>query len=100
MVLLLVALAPTTSRALPIFNRQTGQNCQACHGTGQYPELTPYGRLFKLTGYTLGARTLPFSGMAVASDSKVNNTSKSERPNAKRHFSDSPVSMPTSWSSS
>ena len=47
-----------------------------------YPELTPYGRLFKLTGYTLGERTLPFSGMAVVSDSKVSNTSKSDDPKA------------------
>src|SRR6476469_4562549 len=72
----------TDAQAIPAFNRQTGQNCQACHAGGQYPELTPYGRLFKLTGYTLGARTLPFSGMAVASDSKVNNTSKSDDPKA------------------
>jgi hypothetical protein len=70
------------SMALPTFNRQTGQNCLACHAGGQYPELTPYGRLFKLTGYTMGQRTLPFSGMAVASDSKVSNTSKSDDPKA------------------
>src|SRR5258708_33135947 len=78
----LATLSPNESVALPTFNRQTGQNCQACHAGGQFPELTPYGRLFKLTGYTLGERTLPFSGMAVASDSKVNNTSKSDDPKA------------------
>jgi hypothetical protein len=81
-VAILVALWPSESTALPTFNRQTGQNCVACHAGGQYPELTPYGRLFKLTGYTLGERTLPFSGMAVASDSKVGNTSKSDDPKA------------------
>jgi len=79
---ILVTLWPTESTALPTFNRQTGQNCLACHAGGQYPELTPYGRLFKLTGYTMGDRTLPFSGMAVASDSKVSNTSKSDDPKA------------------
>ena len=89
--LMLATLAPTSSRALPTFNRQTGQNCQACHAGGQYPELTPYGRLFKLTGYTLGARTLPFSGMAVASDSKVNNTSKSDDPKADFQKNNSPI---------
>lgn len=68
--------------ALPTFNRQTGQNCLACHAGGQFPELTPYGRLFKLTGYTLGERTLPFSAMAVVSDSRVSNTSKSDDPAA------------------
>jgi len=80
--LLMLMLWSQESAALPTFNRQTGQNCLACHAGGQYPELTPYGRLFKLTGYTLGERTLPFSGMAVASDSKVSNTSKSDDPQA------------------
>ena len=78
----LLMLWTSESMALPTFNRQTGQNCLACHAGGQYPELTPYGRLFKLTGYTMGERTLPFSGMAVASDSKVSNTSKSDDPKA------------------
>ena len=49
--------------AVPAFNRQTGQNCVACHAGGQFPELTPYGRLFKLTGYTLGSRDIPLSVM-------------------------------------
>lgn len=69
--------------AIPVFNRQTGQNCQACHAGGQYPELTPYGRLFKLTGYTIGSRTeVPLAMMAVASVSSVRNTSKSDDPGA------------------
>jgi hypothetical protein len=53
---LLAALASIPAHALPAFNRQTGQNCVACHAGGQFPELTPYGRLFKLTGYTIGER--------------------------------------------
>ncbi len=81
-VALVASCWPRDAAALPTFNRQTGQNCQACHAGGQFPELTPYGRLFKLTGYTLGARTLPFSGMAVVSDSSVANTSKSDDPKA------------------
>ncbi|MDA8226063.1 MAG: cytochrome C [Betaproteobacteria bacterium] len=52
--------------ATPIFARQTGQNCMACHAGGQFPELTPYGRLFKLTGFTLGKRTpIPLAVMGV-----------------------------------
>lgn len=82
-VLLLAAmLLPAQSHAVPAFNRQTGQNCVACHAGGQFPELTPYGRLFKLTGYTIGERTLPFAVMAVVSDSRVANTSKSDDPAA------------------
>ncbi|MFM0390146.1 cytochrome C, partial [Paraburkholderia dipogonis] len=32
----------STAHALPIFARQTGQSCVACHAGGQFPELTPY----------------------------------------------------------
>ena len=79
---LLLALAPTSAQAVPSFARQTGQNCVACHAGGQFPELTPYGRMFKLTGYTIGERALPLSFMGVVSASKVSNTSKSDDPPA------------------
>ena len=79
---LVLALLPGSAQAIPAFNRQTGQNCVACHAGGQFPELTPYGRLFKMTGYTIGERTLPISAMAVASLSKVADTSKSDDPGA------------------
>src|ERR1039458_9365889 len=52
-VLVPLALAPQQAQALPAFARQTGQNCVSCHAGGQFPELTPYGRLFKMTGYTI-----------------------------------------------
>lgn len=81
-VLAVVVLLPRQASAIPLFNRQTGQNCVACHAGGQFPELTPYGRLFKMTGYTIGQRTIPVSGMAVVSYSKVADTSKSDDPNA------------------
>src|ERR1017187_4578469 len=75
-------LASMDARALPTFARQTGQNCVSCHAGGQFPELTPYGRTFKLTGYTIGARTLPFAVMGVIGDAKVADTSKSDNPGA------------------
>ena len=81
-----VALAffalPETAQAVPAFNRQTGQNCVACHAGGQFPELTPYGRLFKLTGYTIGERAIPISVMGLASYAKVSSTSTSPDPAA------------------
>lgn len=64
---LVLLLSPTTASALPAFARQTGQNCVACHAGGQFPELTSYGRLFKLTGYTIGSHNIPMSAMGVAS---------------------------------
>ncbi len=77
---LILALLPMGAQAIPAFNRQTGQNCVACHAGGQFPELTPYGRLFKMTGYTIGERALPISAMAVVSLSKVADTAKSDDP--------------------
>ncbi|WP_238552104.1 cytochrome C [Herminiimonas sp. CN] len=74
--MLLVAqslLSPLVAHALPAFARQTGQNCVSCHAGGQFPELTPYGRMFKLTGYTIGTRTVPLSVMGVASFTKSSN---------------------------
>src|SRR5471032_2297893 len=41
----------THSWAVPSFARQTGMACAACHTV--FPELTPFGREFKLNGYVL-----------------------------------------------
>jgi hypothetical protein len=54
-VLLAVFLAmefAAPARALPSFARQTGQPCGACHT--DFAGLTPYGRRFKINGYTTG----------------------------------------------
>lgn len=45
-----VALA-APAPAVPSFARQTGMACAACHTV--FPELTPFGREFKLNGYVL-----------------------------------------------
>ena len=52
--------------AVPAFARQTGMACMACHVS--FPELTPFGRFFKMTGYTLKNNdTIPLSGMVQIS---------------------------------
>lgn len=76
--LLVLLLAPLMADALPVFARQTGQPCMTCHAGGQFPELTPFGRRFKLSGYTLGTRTFPFAIMAVGSMTKVSNTASAD----------------------
>ena len=48
---LTIGYAPP-AQALPSFARQTGQPCGACHT--DFPGLTPYGRRFKIEGYTMG----------------------------------------------
>src|SRR5215468_4367916 len=58
--LLTISFAQPT-KALPSFARQTGQPCGTCHT--DFPALTPFGRRFKLLGYTVGGgafRTTPF----------------------------------------
>ena len=46
-----IFLAGPEAHAVPSFARQTGLPCSACHYT--FPELTPFGRQFKLRGYTM-----------------------------------------------
>lgn len=42
-------LVPSQAEATPGFARQTGLACEACHTV--FPELTPFGRRFKLNAY-------------------------------------------------
>jgi hypothetical protein len=44
-------LIPSTARAVPAFARQTRLSCNVCHTNA--PELTAFGRNFKLRGYLL-----------------------------------------------
>jgi hypothetical protein len=65
-------LAATPANALPSYAAQTGQSCTGCHIGGFGPQLTPYGRAFKIAGYTQGGgegwrAQIPFSGMALGS---------------------------------
>src|ERR1700738_2463410 len=65
---LTIGFAPP-AQALPSFARQTGQPCGTCHTN--FPGLTPFGRRFKLLGYTTGGgpyRTTPFSNNAGPND--------------------------------
>jgi len=60
------------AQAVPSYARQTGQACVACHVS--FPELTPYGRWFKLSGYTIGIRQdIPLAGMAIAGVTSIKN---------------------------
>ena len=55
--------------AVPSFADQTSQPCQSCHVGGFGPHLTPFGREFKLNGYTLRAKpfNVPLAAMVIAS---------------------------------
>ena len=52
--ILLTAATSFEASALPSFTRQTGAACSQCHTQSFGPNLTPFGRDFKLSGYTMG----------------------------------------------
>ena len=67
---LTVLTAPRSALALPSFAEQTGQPCAACHVGAFGPQLKPYGREFKLYGYTATdgkTHGLPIAATAQAS---------------------------------
>lgn len=75
----LLVFASISARAMPVFARQTSMPCMACHAGGQFPELTPFGRNFKLNGYTLGQRTaIPLAVMGVASYTRTSDTTSDQ----------------------
>ena len=47
----LIFSTPRNAYAIPTYARQTGLACAACHTV--FPQLTAFGRYFKLNGYTL-----------------------------------------------
>jgi hypothetical protein len=77
---------------VPGYSRQTGMACSACHY--QFPQLTPFGRLFKLNGYTLtglptigqpgdsgskqSLKLLPIPALAVMAVSSLTHTSSAQ----------------------
>ena len=80
----LVSFCPD-AKAVPSFTRQTGLKCSVCHSNP--PELTAFGRKFKLEAYTLTekkpdtiiddkdlklSRYFPISVMALLSDTTTN----------------------------
>jgi len=64
-----VGVCATGALAVPSFAVQTGQPCASCHVGGFGPQLTPFGRNFKMNGYTMRTVTwnVPLSIAATAS---------------------------------
>lgn len=68
--LLLLLAVSGSALAIPAYARQTQQPCSACHVGGFGPELTAFGRQFKLLGYTMKVGNqddVPLSAMLVES---------------------------------
>jgi hypothetical protein len=73
---LLVSLSIRETRAVPSFARQTGMSCTTCHTV--WPQLTPFGRVFKMDGYTFSTASSnekwipPLAAMFKASLTELN----------------------------
>lgn len=80
------AMHATPARAVPAYARQTQQPCSGCHVGSFGPQLTPFGRQFKLMGYTLKvgeSANLPLSAMMVES---FTHTQRAQADIPARHF--------------
>src|SRR5215471_1763260 len=81
---LAIALAPRRAVSLPLYARQTGQPCATCHTA--FLELTPFGRRFKLGGYTLGGGDWTGPPFAVTLQPSYTHTQVGQPGGAAPHF--------------
>lgn len=70
----------TDANAVPSMARQSGYQCSKCHAG--YPELTNFGRQFKLTGYTMSSEKwdegTPASRIPISAVLQISRTSSSD----------------------
>lgn len=59
-----LVLGPTAAQAVPSFARQTGMACSVCHTS--IPELTSFGRQFKMNGYVMSMPANPKLALPIA----------------------------------
>ena len=81
--LMLCVTAPG-AKALPSYARQTGHQCAACHNG--FPELTPYGRLFKLNGYVFGGGQSDLPPLAMMFVTDYTHTQAGQAGGAAPHY--------------
>lgn len=77
------------AQAVPSFKRQTGMSCTACHTV--FPELTPFGRAFKLNGYVFSKGSKPYEyPLPVAAMLQASYTEQRRLSNRIDPFDDAP----------
>ena len=79
-------LAVTPARAVPSFAQQTGQPCAACHVGAFGPQLKPFGREFKLYGYTASEGKGWYPPIAATVQTSFTNTQAAQPGGAARWF--------------
>jgi hypothetical protein len=85
-----MTLMPRLAHAVPSFALQTGQPCSSCHIGAYGPQLTAFGRAFKIGGYTQAGgdgwqAAVPASVMLLGS---YTNTDKGQSTPAATHYGD------------
>ncbi len=83
-VLTLMVLFPSGAKAVPSFARQTGMACTMCHTA--FPQLTPFGRAFKLNGYVLSNEQSKLPPLAVMLQPSFTHTAEGQSPSAAKDF--------------
>ena len=82
-----VWMAPVQSAfAIPPYARQTGLQCSACHTI--YPQLTEFGRQFKLNGYTQGNDTQLYERIGAWVQGSLTHTAKAQPGGAAPGYGD------------
>src|SRR6202011_3779253 len=79
-----ICLSSRPALSLPLYARQTGQPCATCHTA--FLELTPFGRRFKLGGYTLGGGDWSGPPFAVMLQPTYTHTQVGQEGGAAPHF--------------
>jgi hypothetical protein len=79
-----MAMFPSGAQAVPSFARQTGMACTMCHTA--FPQLTPFGRAFKLNGYVLSNEQSKLPPVAVMLQPSFTHTSEGQAPSAAKDF--------------
>lgn len=83
-VIAIVVLLPRAGYALPSFARQTGMRCTTCHTA--FPQLTPFGREFKLQGYVLSNEQSKLPPFAAMFEPSFTYTNQDQKPVAAKYF--------------
>ncbi len=81
-----LALAPLAAEAVPSFARQMDMQCIACHT--EFPLLNNFGRLFKLSGYTLSVGQSELPPIAVMLQPSFTHTQQGQAGGAAPGFKD------------
>ena len=75
---------PRMAGAVPSFSSQTGLPCAQCHVMAFGPQLTEYGRQFKLNGYTFkkqdGSLNIPLAATVIGGYSNVSKAAPTPPP--------------------